>query len=178
MTYYHWKHIVAESAPFLVFTAFLSAVTGFFIEANLRVFLTHPALLLLLPAFIDSCGSLADTFAARLTRGAQLGLRELAVNYRATLALAFTLFGLLALAGYGIATLLGLNPPELAQLLIVVIAPGLAVVLVSVTLALWTAQVTTRRKLDPDNFESPLLFTFSDLAGVLVFIAAARTLLG
>lgn len=179
MTYHSYKRIVSESAVFLAFMSLLSIFSGYTLESNLQVLLTYPVLLLVLPAFIGASGNLAGTFSARLTQGTHLEPgKALLVNAKATLLLALLFYLVLGFAGFGVGAVLGMTLPTLERFILIIVIGGVLVVLLSVALAVWTAGLILRHRLDPDNFEAPLLSTFADLAGVLILITISRTVLG
>lgn len=183
LTHTSVKRILLESLPILLVTSLISIIAGLFIESSVNVLTKYPILLLLLPAFIDACGDIGTTFAARLTT--QFGIkifykkrrRFLFADVEATILLTIAFFLLVTFLAYGWELSLGYFVPPLLNFVAAVLIAALVVILVGMGISLLIAYIGFKHKLDPDNFEAPLLSTISDLAGVVVFISLAGILL-
>ncbi|MEW5955876.1 MAG: magnesium transporter, partial [Candidatus Micrarchaeota archaeon] len=166
-----WKKIVAESTPVLLVCSFFSVLAGVTLESNLAVLAAFPSLLLLLPAFIDSCGDLSEIFAAHLSsflhceKSERKERKEIILNVKATTILSFGLFFFLAVASYWLSQALGLSLPSFPNYIGAVMASAVVSIIAAMAVATAIAVVTFRHKLDPDDFESPMLSTLNDLAG-------------
>ncbi len=173
--------IIRQSALFMVFIAFLSIFAGVLLETNLEVISSFPSILLVIPAFIDACGDITSTFAARLTSSLRLGLanfakkkRKIYVNVESTMTMTLIFFSFLSALAYATAWLFGLNAPPIHLFVIAIIVSSVFVVALLILLAVAVAYVGLKRGLDPDNFEAPMLSTVSDFVGVFVFINVCR----
>jgi mgtE-like transporter len=185
VSYYEWKKMVRESALFLIFLSFISIFAGVTLERQVELLSHYPTIVLIVPAFIGLCGGIASTFSCRLTSALRLGkydLRKrkgkLVANAGATLTVTVIVFIALALVAYGLglAFSLGAMPPFLNFMLATVLS-AVVVVGMSMFLAVGVALFAIRKRLDPDNFESPVLTTFSDLAGVISFICISSLII-
>lgn len=184
MTYYKWREIVKQSAPFLILVSFFSVFSGFLIESSIDLLKSVPLLLFILPAFIGTCGDISSTFAARLTSDLHLGKYSLKrrkekviVNAAATVLSALIFFSAISIVAYYLGLYLGLNNPPVERFILGTIFSGVIAVSISIFIAIGVAVLTIKRRLDPDNFESPLLSTLNDLMGVVIFITVFSLIL-
>ncbi|MBI1973277.1 magnesium transporter [Candidatus Micrarchaeota archaeon] len=180
-----WRSIVIQSLPLFLVTLALSVFAGAFIERSLASISKYPILILVLPAFIGGCGNISNVFAARLTsafyfEGAQFVKERKAILAKAApiLLSAGVFFFVLALIALGAESVLGFSLPPLAPFVGSVLVSGLATITLGIIVSILVAWRSFKRRLDPDNFEAPILSTFSDLVGVMVFLNVSRVLLG
>lgn len=178
------RQVVRESAVVLTLAATVDVFAGILVEGRIEQFLDIPALLVLIPPFIATCGSLGGILASRLSSKLHLGLLEPRVvpGKLAWLDVSLVfLFAAAAFAGVGVVTrvaagVVGLDSPGVAQLLgITLLAGALAVVLLS-TVAYTAATATYRFGLDPDNHGIPAVTASMDLLGVVCLVAAIAVL--
>ena len=109
------RRIVLESLPVLAYAALVDVLAGTVLETRLDAFLETPALLVLVPPFIASCGSLGGILAARLASDLHLGLIEprwlpekrAALDGSMTVLFAFTAFTGVGLIGHIAASIAG-----------------------------------------------------------------------
>jgi cation transporter-like permease len=174
--FHSWKRILAESGPFLVVLSFFSILSGTVLESSVQLLSVFPSLLLFLPAFIDACGDISEIFAAHVSSLLHLHIsmrkerKEILLNVKATILLSIIFFLVMSAIAYGVSSFLRLPLPSPTRFFLSVVSSALIAISFSIILATLTAFFTKKHNLDPDNFEAPLLSTFSDLAGVLIFL--------
>lgn len=185
MARYSCKHIFVQSAPVLSLTVFLSIASGTLIEQSLATIMRFPILLVLLPAFIDACGDISTVFASKVTSAfyfhGELLLkkkRQLFSTAQIIMLCGMVFFVFLGFAAFGLESVVGGRLPDPLSLFASVILSALITITLGMLVAIMVAWRAYKRKLDPDNFEAPILSTFSDLVGVLVFLNVSRVLLG
>ncbi|MCD4740752.1 magnesium transporter [archaeon] len=181
-----WKTQVKQSVLFLIAIALLSVFAGLTLEGNMELLTRFPTIVIIIPGFIGVCGGLASTFSCRLTSALQLGKYGLKkkrgriiANAEATMISTLITFVILTSIAYAIGEFfqLGAEPLPFAKFLTATLLSAIIVVSLSLFLAIGVAYFTIRNNLDPDNFESPVLTTFSDLVGVITFISISSLII-
>ena len=143
-------------------------------------FAALPAILVLIPPFLEDCGALGGILAARLATKLHLGTIEPAgFPQRAarddillTFLYAVPLFTLVAVTADIAATVTGLATPGLARMVGVSLLGGLLATTVAVAVAYWGGIGAHRLGLDPDNHGIPLVTSTMDLVGALALVVA------
>ena len=172
--------IVRQSMPVLVLAGAVSALAGVAIERQLAPFTEHPALLVLLPAFLSSCGALGGILSGRLGTKLHLGLIEPATvpsrlarrDIGAALALAVPVFAYDALGATAIATLVGHETPGVLTMLAVTMLGGLVAVAFVVLVAYYGTIASFRVGLDPDSYGIPIVTSTVDFTGAVALVLA------
>lgn len=178
------RRIVGESLPVLAYAALVTVLAGAALETRVDAFLGSPALLVLVPPFLASCGSLGGILAARLASDLHLGLvtPRLLPERRALLdGSIMVLFATLAFSGTGLightaAAIAGFRSPGLGRMVAVALLGGLLTIGLLFVVAYATAAATFRFGLDPDNTGIPVVTATMDLLGVLCLVAAIAIL--
>jgi mgtE-like transporter len=172
------KRVVRESFAVLIVFGTVDLVAGLFIESRLERFLAFPALLVLLPPFLESAGALGGILSSRLSSKLHLGVLsprgwpEGVAWLDATIIFLFALF-MFALRGLaaGVAgEMMGLASPGILPMVGVSLVGGLLATTLAVVLAYYAAIATTRLGLDPDNHGIPIITSTMDLLGVIAFM--------
>ena len=178
------RRIVLESLPVLAYAALVDVLAGTVLETRLDAFLESPALLVLVPPFIASCGSLGGILSARLASDLHLGLIEprwlpekrAALDGSMTVLFAFTAFTGVGVIGHIAASIAGLHSPGLGRMVAIALLGGLLAIGLLFAVAYGTAAATYRFGLDPDNAGIPVVTATMDLLGVLCLVAAIAVL--
>jgi len=172
------RRIVAESMPVLLVAGLVDIVAGLTIEKRLESFLAFPALLVLIPPFLEDTGALGGIVASRLATKLHLGTvaprawpSRLA---RDDMVLAFVFavptFILVALSADLVALVFGLASPGTLLMVQVTLIGGLASTVVAVLVAYYGSVAAYRLGLDPDNHGIPLITSSMDLVGAVSLI--------
>jgi mgtE-like transporter len=173
------QRIVRESFPVLCIAIVLDVLAGTVIEPRMgEVFLPYPALLILIPGFLENTGALGGILAARLGSKLHLG----AVTPRArpepaalldgtiVLVLGLTVYTIAALATLALATVIGADYPGALRFVGITLFGGLMATLVAGLIGYYAAITTYRFGFDPDNHTIPLVTSGMDLLGVICLV--------
>ncbi len=175
------SRIVKESLPVLAVAGSMDLIAGITIEKRLDAFKVLPALLILLPGYLETAGALGGILSSRLSTKFHLGLVEpttlpgrLArrdLIQVATLALpAFTILGVVAHLGGLLTDHAG---PGLVDMLLVSVLGGILSTLAVVVVAYYGTMGAMRLGADPDTYGIPLVTATLDFVGVFSFIFVA-----
>lgn len=173
------RRIIRESVVVLFLAGIIDILAGTAIEARAETFFIRlPALLVLLPAFLEDTGAIGGILSARLASKLHLGVIE-PRGYPEPLALldaslsfvfAVSVYTLVALSAKFISVATGRAGPGVGGMLAISLFAGFLATIISSTIAYYGAVATYRFGLDPDNHGIPLLTSLMDLAGTLCLI--------
>jgi mgtE-like transporter len=174
------KRIVAESLPILLVAGAIDIIAGISIEKRLEAFTTLPALLVLVPPFLEDTGALGGILAARLSSKLHLGIIEPArlppraarADFRLVAVFAIPVFTLVAVSSDLVSLLLGLGSPGPVRMIGVSLIGGLLATTACVAITYYGAIAAYRLGLDPDNHGIPLVTSSMDLIGAVALIFA------
>jgi len=174
------RRVVLESLPILVAAGLVDLVAGMTIERRLDAFITYPALLVLVPGFLEDSGALGSILSARISTRLHLGtlgdgrprLRNAVEDVMLVGAYALPVFTSLGLSATLAAHLLGRPSPGWAAMLGVALLAGVLATTAAVLVGFHAAVATYRFGLDPDNHGIPIVSSSLDLLGVLSLILA------
>jgi mgtE-like transporter len=175
------RRIVRESFPVLCIAIVLDVLAGTVVEPRIGgVFLPYPALLILIPGFLENTGALGGILAARLGSKLHLG----AVTPRArpepaalldgtiVLALGLVVYVIAALSTLALATVIGAEYPGAWRFIGITMFGGVLATLVASFIGYYAAVTTYRFGFDPDNHTIPLVTSGMDLMGVICLVIA------
>jgi mgtE-like transporter len=174
------RRVFLEMIAVIMLTPILDILAGTVIEARLDQFTALPGLLLLVPPFVASAGSLGGILSSRLSSKLQLGLirprgapealayldSSLIVGFGMVV---FTFMGGLAL---GYSALASLAHPGAAVIVFGTLVAGLMSTAIAIIVSYYVAIMTTRFGLDPDNHSVPIITSVMDLTGIICFLFA------
>lgn len=180
------RRVIRESLPVLTYAAIVDIIAGTVLETRVEAFLDSPALLVLIPPFIATCGSLGGILSARLGSDLHLGLihpRAVPERYASLEGSLTVLFALAAFTGVGLASHLvsvaaGFDSPGALRLVGIALMGGSIATVLLFAVAYTAATTTFRLGLDPDNYGIPIVTATMDLLGVLCLVAAIIALGG
>ena len=175
------RRIVRESFPVLCIAIVLDVLAGAVVEPRVgEVFVPYPALLIIIPGFLENTGALGAILAARLGSKLHLG----AVSPRAkpepaalldgtiVLVLGLTVYSMTALATLRLAELIGAAYPGAFRFIGIVMVGGILATLIAAVIGYYAATTTYRFGFDPDNHTIPLVTSGMDLLGVICLVLA------
>lgn len=174
------RRIVAESLPVLVVAGIIDVVAGVTIEKRLDTFLALPALLVLVPLFLQDTGALGGILAARLSSKLHLGLIEPVArpqrpardDFLLVLVLAIPVFVLVALSVDLVALVFGLASPGPLRMVGISLLGGLLAMGACLVVTYYGAIAAYRFGLDPDSHGIPLVTSSMDLLGTVSLVFA------
>jgi mgtE-like transporter len=172
--------IVIESLPILALAGVVDLLAGITIQNRFTSLLKYPALLVMVPAFLEDSGSLGAILAARVSTKLHLGtLGDKGASWRAatndvTLVYLYAIpvFVFLGLTSTLVAAVLNKASPGVVDMLGVSLMAGFFATTASVFVGFYSAVATYRFGLDPDNHAIPLVTSSLDLLGALSLILA------
>ncbi len=175
------RRIVRESFPVLCIAIVLDVLAGAVVEPRVgKVFVPYPALLIIIPGFLENTGALGAILAARLGSKLHLG----AVSPRAkpeaaalldgtiVLVLGLTVYSMTALATLGLAEMIGAAYPGAFRFVGIVMVGGILATLIAAVIGYYAATTTYRFGFDPDNHTIPLVTSGMDLLGIICLVLA------
>jgi mgtE-like transporter len=174
------RRIVRESLPVLVLAGAVDVVAGLTIEKRLQSFLAFPALLVLIPPFLEDSGALGGILSSRLSSKLHLGVieadavpgRRARADFVLTFLFAVPVFTLVAVSSDLAATVSGLASPGVVRMVAVSLLGGLIATVFTVLVAYYGAIATFRLGLDPDNHGIPMVTSSLDLLGAFALVLA------
>ena len=174
------RRIVVESLPILVLAGAVDVLAGMTIQKRFESFLTYPALIVLVPPFLEDSGSLGAILSARVSTRLHLGtLGEGRSPWRAASddVLLVYLYAIPVFVFLGLSSVIGAHvvhfrSPGAARMLGVSLIAGFLATTSSVIVGYYSAVLTHRHGLDPDNHGIPIVTSSLDLLGALSLILA------
>jgi mgtE-like transporter len=174
------RRILRESLPILAVAGTVDILAGLMVEARLREFLVLPALLVLIPPYLEGEGALGAILSSRLASKLHLGaiaprlVPESLAWLDASIVIMFSLVNsvLTGIAAHFAAHLIGLDSPGLLNMIGITLVAGLIATVPVVVVAYYTAVATFRLGLDPDNHGIPMITSSMDFVGVISLVVA------
>ena len=174
------RRIARESLPILLIAGTIDVIAGITIEKRLESFVAFPALLVLVPPFLEDSGALGGILAARLSTRLHLGtlepklrqIRVVADDIILTYLFAISVFTLLGLSSNLVSAAFGLASPGVISVMQLSLLAGFFATTCAVVVAALAAVLTYRLGLDPDNHGIPLVTSSLDLLGAASLIIA------
>jgi mgtE-like transporter len=172
------RSIVRESFPIVLGAGVLSLIAGLTLEGRLDALAEFPALLALVPPFLAVTGSIGGILSSRLSSKLHLGYieptalpqRQALGDIRLAYLVAVPAFVMGSLVGDLAGWLTDLASPGPLDMVLVSLSGGLLATTFAVFVAYYTAILTFRMGLDPDNFGIPIVTSAIDLFGSVSFI--------
>ena len=174
------RRVFLEMALVIVLTPILDIIAGTLVEARLERFTALPGLLLLVPPFVATAGSLGGILSSRLSSKLQVGLisaRRLPealafLDAGLTVGFGVVAFSFIGALGVGYSIVAGKAYPGAGSMVLGTLLAGIMALAIAIPVSYYIAAGTTRRGWNPDNFAVPWITSVMDLAGTAVFLAA------
>jgi mgtE-like transporter len=172
------RRILRESVLALALTGLVNILAGTIVEHRLDRFTSLPALLVLMPPFLENAGALGGIVSSRLASRLHLGsirprlIPERLAALEISLAGPWALlnFGLTGVTSHYVAIALGFASPGVFQMIGIALLAGYLCTVGAAIMAYATAVATFRFGLDPDNHGIPMITSAMDLVGVVSVI--------
>jgi mgtE-like transporter len=173
------RRIVIESAPILVMAGLVDVLAGITIEKRTDSFAAFPALLVLIPPFLEDSGALGGILSARVSTRLHLGTlawgkSPLAALDDILLVLIYAVptFVLLGVSADLAAAVANQHGPGLLKMVAVSVLGGVMATGFAVVIGFYAAVFTHRLGLDPDNHGIAIVTSSLDLFGAFSLILA------
>jgi mgtE-like transporter len=178
------RRIVIESLPILALAGIVDVLAGLTIQRRFDSFKLYPALIILVPPFLEDAGSLGSILSARVSTKLHLGVlgedhprfRYVAEDVLLVFMYAVPVFVFLGLSSTIVAHVVGKASPGVWNMLGVSLIAGAMATTAAVIVGFYAAVATWRFGLDPDNHGIPLVTSSLDLFGALSLILAIALL--
>ena len=172
------RRIVRQSMVVLFTAGLIDLLAGAVVDVRLGRFLALPALLILVPPFLEDTNALAGILSSRLNSKLHVGALEpttlpqpLAwVDIAINVVFAVSVFFMVGLSAHVVAVATGQASPGLATMLSVSLLAGLLATVISCAVAYYSAISVFRFGWDPDNVTIPISSAVMDLAGTLCLV--------
>jgi mgtE-like transporter len=181
------RRIARESLPVLVLAGTIDVIAGLTIEKRFESFLAYPALLVLVPPFLEDSGALGSILSARVATKLHLGtlvpgkgsLRSIGEDFLLVYMYAVPVFFLLGVSADIAALVAGLKSPGSLEMIAVSMVAGAIATTFAVLVGFYGAVAAHKLGLDPDNHGIPIVTSSLDLLGavalILVIVALGLT---
>jgi mgtE-like transporter len=174
------RRIARESVPVLILAGAVDVIAGITIEKRIESFLLYPALLVLVPPFLEDAGALGGILSSRIATKLHLGTVELSRSpWRAVgedillvYVYAVPVFFLLGVSADVVAALFDLTSPGVLEMIGVSMLAGAFATTAAVVVGYYGAVATYRLGLDPDNHGIPIVTSSLDFLGAVSLILA------
>jgi mgtE-like transporter len=173
---YSWKKIVKNSLPILTLAALIEIFAGQILQENQNNLLIFPIFLISIPVINSVGGNIGSILGARLASGLHIGNIEITLkdknmqnNFLTSLIMGLITYAVLGILIYYIAHLVNI-PMEIDLFVfvsIVLITGGLLILMLSMV-SVFTAFLSFKRGLDPDDIVAPVVTTFGDTLGIIL----------
>jgi len=172
------RRIFRESIVVLALAGTMDIFAGTVVQHRITRFNALPALLVLIPPFLEDAGALGSIAAARLSSKLHLGaIRPRLIPERLALLditllapFALSVFTLVGISADLIARASGLATPGLLTMVELSLLAGYIATVGAAILAYATAVATFRFGLDPDNHGVPIVTSSIDLFGMFALV--------
>ncbi len=174
------RRIVRESMPVLFLAGLVDILAGSVVEARLEHFIAYPALLVLIPPFLEDTNALSGILSARLASKLHLGaieprvlprglaLVDISINFL----FAVSVFFMVGLSADVVSAVTGRESPGVFVMIGISMLAGFLATIISSAVAYYGAIATFRFGFDPDNHGIPISSSVMDLAGTVCLVAA------
>ena len=172
------RRTVRESMAVLFVAGTIDLLAGTVVDIRLERFLAVPALLILVPPFLEDTNALSGILSSRLSSKLHLGLIEprpvpehlawidIGINF----VFATSVFFMVGFSANLVAVLTHQGTPGLLTMLEISMLAGFLATIVSSAVAYYSAIATFRFGWDPDNHAIPISSAVMDLAGTLCLV--------
>jgi mgtE-like transporter len=172
------RRILRESVVVLALTGLINIAAGAIMEHRLDRFLALPALLVMMPPFLENAGALGGIVSSRLASRLHLGairprlIPERLAALEISLAGPWALlnFALTGLTSHYVAEALDFASPGVFQMIGIALFAGYLSTIGAAVMSYLTAVATFRFGLDPDNHGIPMITSSMDLVGVIAIV--------
>jgi mgtE-like transporter len=174
------RRVIRESLPILALAGGIDILAGIVVDSRLHRFIAFPALLVLIPPFLEDVGALGGILSSRLASKLHLGAlspRRLPeapalLDFSIIFLFAISVFTLLGISADLVARMFGLASPGALRVVGISLLGGFIATCAAVLVAYYSATATYALGLDPDNHGIPIITSSMDLIGAVALIIA------
>jgi mgtE-like transporter len=176
------RRVILESLPILALAGVLNILAGAIVEQRLARFITYPALLVLIPPFLEDTGALGGILASRLASKLHLGVispklvPQPAAILDTTIIFLFSVsvFFFVGVSAWAVGPIVSSRPESatlsFGTLVGIAMVAGLIATALAAVVAYLAAVATYRFGLDPDNHGIPIVTSTMDFLGAATLV--------
>jgi mgtE-like transporter len=173
---YSWKKIVRFGLPLLTITIMIEIMVGQLLHIRQDVLLNQlPIFLISIPVVNSVGGNIGSILGAHLASGLHIGSISLDVkdkkmreNVFTAIIMGVLTYSFLAIIIYYLEVFYGLQMGiDLIMYFMILIATGFLLICVLSVISVFTAFISFKKGLDPDDIVSPVVTTFGDTLGII-----------
>ena len=173
------KRVVYESTPVLLLAGAMSTVAGLIINSKLDGFLVLPALLVMVPLFLEDNNALGGILTSRLSSMLHTGMftpnilpgKQILPNFLLIYIYSMVVFPLVGISAFVASLLMGIDSPGFFTMIFISTFAGLISVTIVNLVGYYISITTYKLRLDPDTHSIPLLSSIIDAFGAFCFVA-------
>ena len=184
MSYYKAGKIMKDMLPILLFLAFFSIFSGYFLDSgkSMRVF---ASLLIVVPPFINMGGDIASIVGARITSALHLGrIRSIRdgnivyYNILSAIIISIVSFFILGLFAEFLLIILFNDGIGFVNFALITLLAGVSTTTILSFFVVIIAFLSYRYGIDPDDTSIPIITTLGDIVGVINLIMFTKLIIG
>ena len=173
------RGIIYESVPMLLIAGFMSTLAGLIINSRLDGFLMLPALLVMVPLFLEDNNALGGILTSRLSSMLHTGMfdpgmfpgKQIIPNFLLIYIYSLVVFPLVGVSAYAASILMGIGSPGLGSMIFISTSAGLIAVTIVNLVGYYVAITAHKLRLDPDNHSIPMMSSIVDASGAMCLVA-------
>ena len=173
------RGIIYESIPMLLIAGFMSTLAGLIINSRLEGFLMQPALLVMVPLFLEDNNALGGILTSRLSSMLHTGMfdpgifpgKQIIPNFLLIYIYSLVVFPLVGVSAYAASILIGIDSPDLVSMIFISTSAGLIAVTIVNLVGYYVAITAHKLRLDPDNHSIPMMSSIVDASGAMCLVA-------
>ncbi len=173
------QRIIYESVPMLLVAGFMSTLAGLIINSRLDGFLMLPALLVMVPLFLEDNNALGGILTSRLSSMLHTGMfdpgmfpgKQIIPNFLLIYIYSLVVFPLVGVSAYAASILMGIGSPDLGSMIFISTSAGLIAVTIVNLVGYYVAITAHKLRLDPDNHSIPMMSSIVDASGAMCLVA-------
>ena len=182
---YSWKKIVKYGLPLLTITILIEIFAGQILQGNQDALIKLPIFLISIPVINSVGGNIGSVLGARLASGLHVGYisismkdKEMNDNLFISILIGLITYLVLAIVIYFLA-LFGniIEDITLIEFVAIIVLTGFLLICLVSFISVFTAFLSFKRGLDPDDMVAPVVTTVGDVMGI-VFLFTIIGLIG
>ncbi|MFC7214233.1 magnesium transporter [Saliphagus sp. GCM10025334] len=178
------RSIVTTMFPLLIVLSIIVLAAGITLDRAEALLEEYRVLAIMVPTMVGLGGNLGAILSSRLSSRLHLGVATFDVrdtglwaNIAAVLALAVTVFTVLAIGSYLLGLVLGIAV-ALPALLFIALVSGISTAVIAIVCSFGATYASYRLGVDPDDLTIPIVTNVVDVFGMLIFVGVSWVVLG
>ena len=180
----YYGRIVKEGILVLFLCGVIGMFSGTFLGVKVNGLIGIPALLMMIPPFLEDGGAIGSILAARLSSLLHLGSigydeglfsKRIVGMFLMMHVLGLIIFTLIGIFAYVVSIVLGMKTLPLLNIIFVSLLAGEMLIFIVNILAYYTSVLSFKRGVDPDNVAIPIITSVIDLVGVVCLLSTLFT---